>query len=62
MPGLQAVTDGVTAVTADLDKYFKVGVFSTKRYVRANIVSTSTSTGAQISVLALVSPEVLQAV
>ena len=62
VPGLQAVTDGVTAVTADLDKYFKVGVFSTKRYVRANIVSTSTSTGAQISVLALVSPEVLQAV
>ncbi len=62
VPGLQAVTDGVTAITADGDKYFKVGVFSTKRYLRANIVSTATSTGAQISVIVLESPEVLQAV
>lgn len=62
VPGLKAVTDGVTALTADGAKYFKVGVHSTKRFLRANIVSTGTSTGAQISVLALVSPEVIEAV
>lgn len=59
--GLDAVTTGVTAITADGDKYFKVGVFSTKRFVRPSVVSTATSTGAQISVLALVSPEILEA-
>lgn len=59
--GLDAVATGVTAVTADGAKYMKVGVHSTKRYVRANVVSTATSSGAVISVLALVSPENLPA-
>ena len=60
--GLDAVATGVTAVTADGDKMFKVGVFSTKRYVRAQVVSTVTTSGATISVVALVSPELVAAV
>lgn len=59
--GLDAVADGVTAVTADGDKLAKVGVFSTKRYVRAQIVSTATTTGATLNMVALVSPEVVAA-
>lgn len=59
--GLDAVTTGVTALTADGGKFFKVGLHSNKRYVRANVVSTSTSTGATIAVVAVVSPEVLEA-
>ena len=59
--GLDAVNTGVTAVTADGAKYFKVGVFSNLRYVRANIVSTVTTSGATINVIALVSPEILAA-
>lgn len=59
--GLDAVKTGVTALTAAGGEFFKVGVHSNKRYVRANIVSTSTSTGATIAVVALASPEILEA-
>lgn len=59
--GLDAVTTGVTAITAAGGKFFKVGIHSGKRYLRANIVSTVTTTGATISVIALVSPELLEA-
>lgn len=59
---IDAVTTGVVAILANGGKYSKVGVHSTKRYVRANIVSTGTTTGATLNVLALVSPETLPAV
>lgn len=53
-----AVTTGISAITADLDAFSKVGVHSTKRYLRAQIVSTSTSSGATIDVLAQLTKEV----
>ena len=59
--GLDAVNTGISAQNAAGGKLFKVGVFSNKRYVRANVVSTGTTTGADIQVSALVSPEILAA-
>lgn len=50
-----------SAITADGAKMSKEGVHSTKRYVRASIVSTSTSTGATIAMVAIGMPEVLPA-
>lgn len=57
--GTDAVNDGVTAVTADGGLYLKAGVHSTKRYVRANIVSTGTTTGATLNVSCMLNGEVL---
>ena len=57
--GSDAVDTGVTAATADGDSYFKAGVHSTKRYVRPNIVSTGTTTGATINVSCMLNGEVL---
>jgi len=59
--GLDAVTDGLGAASAAGTKYVKVGVHSTKRYVRANIVSTGVSSGAFVNLIALVSPETIEA-
>ena len=59
--GLDAVNDGVTAVTAANGKYVKVGIFSNKRYVRPSVVSTVTTSGATLNLVALVSPEILAA-
>ena len=57
-----AVTTGISAITADLDAFSKVGVHSTKRFLRAQIVSTGTSSGATIDVLAQLTKEVLPVV
>ena len=36
----------------------KQGIFGQKRYVRADIVSTATSSGADVTVIAIVNPEI----
>ncbi|RLB87082.1 MAG: hypothetical protein DRH26_16305, partial [Deltaproteobacteria bacterium] len=48
-------TEAGASFTADTDdaKTGKIGYKGTKRYVRCNIVSTSTSTGALIAMLAI---------
>ena len=43
----------VSAITADGEAFYTEGVHSTKRYVRASVVSTSTTTGAQVLVVCL---------
>ena len=53
-----AVTTGISAITADLDAFSKVAVHSTKRFLRPQIVSTGTSSGATIDVLAQLTKEV----
>lgn len=58
---LDAVNDGVTQMTPADGKMFKVGIFSNKTYLRADIVATNVTTGATVSVVTLVSPEVLAA-
>lgn len=55
--GTDAVNVGVTAVTAAGGVFFKAGVHSTKRYVRANVVSTAVTTGATIQVVAQMNAE-----
>lgn len=57
--GTDAVATGVTAATAAGDNLFKAGIHSTKRYVRAQVVSTGTTTGATIGVYCLLNGEVL---
>lgn len=52
-----AVNTGITAVTNDGDVLVKAGVHSTKRYVRANIVSTGTTTGATLNLVAVLGSE-----
>ena len=49
----------VTAVTADGAAYDKEGVIGTKRYVRASIVSTATTSGAFLSLLCIKDAELL---
>lgn len=41
----------LTAVTAQGDPMPTIGVFSNKRYVRINVVSTGTTTGASVQVV-----------
>lgn len=53
-------TPELTAVTADGDILNKIGVFSTRRYIRLKIVSTATTTGATINANAVQSLEVCQ--
>lgn len=51
----------VSAGSTEGDAMAKEGVHSAKRYIRASIVSTSTTTGATVQVVAIVGPEVLPA-
>jgi hypothetical protein len=53
-----AVNTGITAITADGNFLVKAGLHSTKRYVRAQIVSTGTDTGATLNLVAVVGAEV----
>jgi hypothetical protein len=55
--GKDAYTDGIAAATAVNTAMSKLGVHSTKRYVRASVVSTSVSTGATIGVACLLNGE-----
>lgn len=48
----------LSAATAEGAALYKEGVFGTKRYVRVSVVSTSTTTGADIAVFAIVNPEI----
>lgn len=50
-----------SAGSTEGDAMAREGVHSTKRYIRASIVSTSTTTGATVQVIAIVGPEVLPA-
>lgn len=47
----------LSAAVAEGGGASKEGVFSTKRYVRASVVSTSTTTGATVQVIGIVNPE-----
>ncbi len=49
----------LTAVTADGGTLNTIGAFSNKQYVRASIVSTSTTSGATIRTLAVAKGELL---
>lgn len=51
----------ITAADAEGDVLPKEGVHSTKRYVRASIVSTGVTTGASLAVMAVAGPELLPA-
>lgn len=44
-----AVNTGITEQTDDGDRLVKAGIHSTKRYVRANIVSTGVTSGATVN-------------
>lgn len=50
-----------SAGASEGDALSKEGVHSTKRYIRPSIVSTSTTTGATVQVIAIMGPEVLPA-
>jgi hypothetical protein len=50
----------LTAAIAEGGVLAKEGVHSTKRYLRASIVSTSTATGASLQVIAVLGAEVLK--
>ncbi len=50
----------VSAVLADGADYSKEGVIGTKRYVRASIVSTGVTTGADLSLLCIKGAELLK--
>jgi hypothetical protein len=43
----------ISAAIAEGGAYVREGVFGTKRYVRASVVSTSVSTGATVAVVAI---------
>ena len=47
----------ISAATVAADLLGRIGAFSTNQFVRAKIVSTSTSTGAVITINAIKSPE-----
>lgn len=51
----------VTAAHSEGDVIPKEGVHSTKRYIRASLVSTGVTTGASLAVVAVAGPEVLPA-
>ena len=53
---LPILTTGTTSGSA----WFKEGVHSTKRYVRASIDSTATSSGATISMVAILDAELIK--
>jgi len=57
--GKDAYTDGIGAATAINTAMAKVGVHSTKRYVRASVVSTGVTSCATIGVSALLNGEVV---
>ena len=57
VPGKDAYTDGIAAATAVNTAMAKLGVHSTKRYVRASVVSTSVTSGATIGVACLLNGE-----
>lgn len=48
-PKVGAVNPVISAVTNDGDNMVQIGVFSTKRYLRLKVVSTSTGAGATIN-------------
>lgn len=51
----------VSAGSTEGDAMDKEGIHSTKRYVRPSVVSASTTTGATVQVVAIMSPENLPA-
>lgn len=56
-----AVNTGITAITADGGVLVKAGLHSTRRYVRAQIVSTGVTTGATLNLVFTGGAEVLPA-
>ncbi len=49
----------MTAATAELGVMGTIGIFSTLQFVRSTIVSAGTSTGATISTIAILAPELI---
>lgn len=49
----------ISAAISEGDVLTSIGVFSTKKFVRATILSASTSTGATISTIVIAAPELI---